>query len=192
MSLLLKPEIPMDRIPMLTLSAALAVAETAEKYVETPGRVQIKWPNDVLLGRRKFCGILSEMKPGPDGRMNVVIGLGINLNRREFPEELARIGSSIYLETGKSVDRNAFICDFIEVFLDKYHTFVQMLDMTPFIKEYEARLVSLGEVVSLEEAGVEKSGICQGINARGELVYERDGIIETVASGEVSVRGIYV
>lgn len=84
MSLLLRPEFPPVKAPMLTLVMALAVARALRE--QTGVDVQIKWPNDLVVQGRKICGILTEMSTEMTWINYVVIGIGINVNQNEFPE----------------------------------------------------------------------------------------------------------
>ena len=92
---------------MLTLVSALAVAKGIEHMVDLP--VQIKWPNDIVINGKKVCGILTEMSAQMDYVNHIVIGIGINVHNEEFPEEIAKVATSIYMETGKHVNRAALI-----------------------------------------------------------------------------------
>ena len=99
MSLLLRPKFPPDRAPMLTILMALAAAEAVRG--QTKLEVQIKWPNDLVIGGKKICGILTEMSAEIDYIDHVVIGVGINANRKQFPEELKEKATSLFMERGK-------------------------------------------------------------------------------------------
>ena len=103
MSILLRPKFEPQYAPTLTLVMGMAVA----KAVKNLGfDVSIKWPNDVVVSHKKICGILTEMGVR-DGKIDyAVIGVGINVNIREFPEEMADKATSLYLESGKEFDRS--------------------------------------------------------------------------------------
>ena len=88
MTLLLRPEVEPSRAPMLTLLMAYSIAEALRESEQID--VQIKWPNDLVLNKKKICGILTEMSAEVDYVHYVVIGVGINVNTEEFPEEIAR------------------------------------------------------------------------------------------------------
>lgn len=189
-SILLRPELPAEDASMLTLVTALAAAAALEQRGGEP--CQIKWPNDVILHGKKLCGILTEMGIEMEEISYVVIGVGFNLNREAFPEEIADMASSLYRETGRRVVRAEFLGDFIREFLDRYRIFLRERSLVPFVEEYESRLVNIGREVRLICRGQEVIRRAEGINARGELVV-RDalGQKETVCGGEVSVRGLY-
>ncbi len=189
-SLLLRPEIPVQCASMLTLVAALAAEAAVEKHSGETG--QIKWPNDIILHDRKICGILTEMGTEMGEISYVVIGVGVNLNRMDFSENIAEIGSSIKKETGRTVKRAAFLADFLKEFQSRYPVFLREQDLRCFVEEYNQKLVNIGREVKIIKNKEEVIRTAEGINAQGELLVRReDGKQETVFTGEVSVRGLY-
>lgn len=94
MSLILRPKIPIHEAPQLTLLAAVAVAQAIEDTTDL--KPQIKWPNDILVNRKKVVGILTEMQAESDRIHSVIIGIGMNINQqlKDFPEELQEKASS--------------------------------------------------------------------------------------------------
>ena len=100
MTLLLRPEFSPQYASMLTLVMGMAVAQAAE---ELGFNVSIKWPNDIVINGKKLCGILTEMSTEDNQIRYVVVGIGINVNIREFPEEISSTATSLLLESGHSV-----------------------------------------------------------------------------------------
>src|SRR5262244_3482680 len=108
LSVILRPPVPAATVPQLNLLAAVAVADTvAQACALTPA---IKWPNDVLVGGKKVCGILAEMQTEGGTLRAVVLGIGVNLNAplSAFPEELRDKASSLFLASSRLVDRPTF------------------------------------------------------------------------------------
>src|SRR5262249_34561051 len=102
-SVLLRPPVPASCVPQLSLVAALAVAEALDEAARVAARIH--WPNDVLVGGRKICGILPDAVSGADGRVGyVLLGIGLNVNQEAFPKELEGLATSLYLETGRRRD----------------------------------------------------------------------------------------
>ena len=189
MTLLLRPEFSPQYASMLTLVMGLAVAQAVE---ELGFEVSIKWPNDVVISRKKICGILTEM--GTNGvKINyVLIGVGINVNLKEFPEEMQDKATSLILESGQEYDRNQVISQVMKYFEINYEKFVQTCDFTHLLEDYHKILANLNQPVRVLNQNDPYEGIARGINAGGELLVERaDGTVEEVNSGEVSVRGLY-
>lgn len=190
MSLLLRPEFQPVKAPMLTLVMALAVARALRE--RTGVDVQIKWPNDLVVQGRKICGILTEMSTEMTWINYVVIGIGINVNQNEFPEELKDCASSLKMETGRRFRRSHLIAAVMEHFEMYYEQFLQEGSLAGFRKEYNALLVNKDRQVKILEPGNHYEAYALGINDTGELIVEKeDGSVQNIFAGEVSVRGIY-
>ena len=190
MTFLLRPDVPADTAPVLTLVAALSVAEAINENRDV--RVGIKWPNDLVVGGRKLCGILTEMKL-EDGRIDhVVIGIGINVNTKEFPGELQKTATSLFIETGHKTDRKVLIRQIGRHFAKEYERFCGEKSFYSFRKRYEQLSVNLGQEIQVLAGNEQYFGKAEGINEWGGLMITReDGTREAIRAGEVSVRGIY-
>lgn len=195
MTLLMRPDILPQRASMLTLVMGLSVAQAVQKILDSEKctqKVQIKWPNDVVLNRKKLVGILTEMSAQIDYIEYLVIGMGINVNTGEFPEELQDKATSLQAELGHSVNRAELIAQIMKRFEDNYAIFEKTQDLSGLLEEYEAVSANCQQPVKVLEPGKEYTGIARGINKMGELLVEReDHRIEQVYAGEVSVRGLY-
>ena len=188
MSILLRPKFEPQYAPTLTLVMGMAVA----KAVKSLGfDVSIKWPNDVVVSHKKICGILTEMGVR-DGKIDyAVIGVGINVNIKEFPEEMADKATSLYLESGKEFDRSQIPGLVMEAFEEYYEKFAATCDLSGLKEEYESILANYNQSVRVL-AKEPYEGVARGITDGGELLVEKtDGTIVAVSAGEVSVRGLY-
>ena len=188
MSILLRPKFEPQYAPTLTLVMGMAVA----KAVKNLGLdVSIKWPNDVVVSHKKICGILTEMGVR-DGKIDyAVIGVGINVNIKEFPEEMADKATSLYLESGKEFDRSQIPGLVMEAFEKYYEKFAATCDLSGLKEEYESILANYNQPVRVL-AKEPYEGVARGITDGGELLVEKtDGTIVAVSAGEVSVRGLY-
>ena len=188
MSILLRPKFEPQYAPTLTLVMGMAVA----KAVKSLGfDVSIKWPNDVVVSHKKICGILTEMGVR-DGKIDyAVIGVGINVNIKEFPEEMADKATSLYLESGKEFDRSQIPGLVMEAFEKYYEKFTATCDLSGLKEEYESILANYNQPVRVL-AKEPYEGVARGITDGGELLVEKtDGTIVAVSAGEVSVRGLY-
>ena len=188
MSILLRPKFEPQYAPMLTLVMGMAVAKAVKKFGFD---VSIKWPNDVVVSHKKICGILTEMGVR-DGKIDyAVIGVGINVNIREFPEEMADKATSLYLESGKEFDRSQIPGLVMEAFEEYYEKFAATCDLSGLKEEYESILANYNQPVRVL-AKEPYEGVARGITDGGELLVEKtDGTIVAVSAGEVSVRGLY-
>lgn len=189
MTLMLKPDIRPDNASMLTLVAALAVAAAIRKCTGRPAG--IKWPNDIVMNGKKVCGILTEMSAQVDYVNHVVIGIGINVHNESFPEEIAHMATSLYLETGEHQNRAVLIEEVWEQFEHYYEIFLETEDLSGLAKEYEAHLVNMHQIVKVLDPKEPFEGKAMGITARGELMVDTWESRRLVSAGEVSVRGVY-
>ena len=190
MSILLRPQFPPEKAPMLTLVMALSIAEAVGEVTGTD--IKIKWPNDLVLNGKKICGILTEMSAEIDYINHVVIGAGINVNQEEYPEELKVTATSLLIETGEHLRRAEMIAASMERFEQYYGEFVNSGNLSLLQEKYNSLLVNCGREVRILEPGHEYNGYALGISETGELlVRKEDGTIAEVFAGEVSVRGIY-
>ena len=196
MSMILRPHIDPAHISGMTLLAALAVVKAIKQVCST--QPFIKWPNDIVLEKKKICGILTEMSSELDYINYAVVGIGINVNNSSFPEEIKDKATSIYLETGKKQDRAQLAAITAQYFGEYYREFIEAKSLKPFISEYNALLINRDKEVKIlygmqENASENKieTGIARGINDSGALVVDTAHGIECVVSGEVSVRGLY-
>ncbi len=190
MSFLLRPTFEPFHASMLTLVAALAVEEGIRRI--TGLETVIKWPNDIVADGKKICGILTEMSTDVDSIQHVAVGIGINVNTPEFPEEIRDIAASLKLLCGREINRAALVAEVMEAWEKYYEIFLKTLDFSALQETYNARLVNLGREVKVLAGKGDYIGISRGINQTGELLVElSDGTIREVMSGEVSVRGVY-
>ena len=189
-SFALRPSVPPQMLPTLSLVASLAVADALER-VRSSCNPLIKWPNDVVVSHKKICGILTEMGVR-DGKIDyAVIGVGINVNIREFPEEMADKATSLYLESGREFDRSQIPGLVMEAFEKYYEKFAATCDLSGLKEEYESILANYDQPVRVL-AKEPYEGVARGITDGGELLVEKtDGTIVAVSAGEVSVRGLY-
>jgi len=190
MTLGLRPDFLPDLAPMITLIDAMAVAEAVEEACGL--KTQIKWPNDVVIGGKKICGILTEMSAETGYIHYVVIGTGINVNITEFPVELRETATSLCIEKGERVLRAPIVAKTMEYFEKFYEKFMETKDLSLLMEDYNRRLVNKDTRVKVLDPQGEFEGTAKGIDKKGQLLVEKQGGgIEAVYAGEVSVRGVY-
>ena len=175
---------------MLTLVMALSTRRGIEKA--TGLKSEIKWPNDLVLNKKKICGILTEMGV-QDGKIReVVIGVGLNVNLKEIQDELKDKATSLYLETGKTYDRSRLIGLVMEKFEINYEKFVQTCDLSMMLDDYNMLLANKSQPVRVLDKISPYEGVALEIDKDGALLVRvQSGEIRKVCSGEVSVRGLY-
>ena len=185
LSILLRPQSPSPNVPLLSLMAAVAVAETMIRR-EVQG-VDIKWPNDVLLDHRKVCGILAEGANAGSGAIRIVLGIGVNLNQQSFPPELRETATSLFIETGNRMDVEEFRDQLLERVAHWYdvwrrNEFAKIIDRWQELSSF-ARGQKV--VVRLDEEHV--FGVTDGLTATGALrLRTDDGESRTILAGEVA------
>ena len=191
MSLILKPKFAPEYASRLTLIMGLAVAEGIREVTGLDAR--IKWPNDTVIHGKKVTGILTEMSAEPDFIQYVIVGIGINVNSEvtDFPEEIRDMAGSLKTESGQEQSRSKVIAAVMRYFEQYYEGFQKTLDLTGVKDRYEELLVNKDSTVRvLEKEPYE--GTCMGIDRDGSLLVQKtDGTTVKVNAGEVSVRGLY-
>lgn len=189
-SMLLKPDFSPDKASMVTLVAAYSVTKVIRE--NTGLDAKIKWPNDIVVNKKKVCGILTEMSMERDYIHHIVVGIGINVNEEEFPTEIADMATSLKKEFGSVISRANLLCDILLQFEKDYLTFLTAENLAPLADEYNKLLVNKGALVKVLDPKGEFFGIAGGITDEGMLiVFKENGQIEKVYAGEVSVRGMY-
>jgi BirA family transcriptional regulator, biotin operon repressor / biotin---[acetyl-CoA-carboxylase] ligase len=180
-SILLRPAVPMSRAPQLTLVAAVAVVEAFEASAGVaPG---IRWPNDVLVGGRKICGILAEAVAGADGRLqHVILGIGANVNQAEFPDDLRAIATSLRVEAGRVVAREAVLDAILESLDRRYAEFLAG-GFAALREVWRSRSVTLGRPVRGPDG---REAIAVDVDEEGALIArDADGSLLRFTSGDV-------
>ncbi len=188
-------EVSTEAIPRLTLIAAVAVAEALEKLYGLT--CKIKWPNDILVSDRKICGILTELSAKDNHVENVVVGIGVNVHNRDFPEEIKHMAISVdqAMEAAKK-DVSKVHCKELtekiwDCFLIHYREFLKSEDLTEILKYYNEHLINKDRMVQVLDPLGAYEAVAKEMTSTGELLVEKDGQLIKVDSGEVSVRGIY-
>lgn len=197
MSLLLRPKLPPEKVSGLTLLTALALTKAVKRVCHLDA--EIKWPNDVMIAKKKICGILTEMSSEENYIHYVAVGIGINANTVDFPEELRESATSLYQEGNRRVNRNELAAAWAACFCEYYERFIELQSLSFVTEEYNSLLVNRNREVRIYYGMTEQAlqadtdnGIARGIDENGALLVElKDGTTKRVVSGEVSVRGIY-
>jgi BirA family biotin operon repressor/biotin-[acetyl-CoA-carboxylase] ligase len=179
---------PQTRLSLVTLAAGVAAATAVTTATGLP--VQLKWPNDLVVGRawRKLGGVLCEAVAGGAAVGAVVIGIGINLRAAAYPPEVADRAGSIESELGRPADRGALVVEVLAV----TRRIVSRLreDRSPaWIREEWRRIAatgSLGALVRWTDGGAARHGVARDIDDDGALIVESGGRRERVIAGEVS------
>jgi BirA family biotin operon repressor/biotin-[acetyl-CoA-carboxylase] ligase len=192
MSIMLKPDILPADAPKLTIVAAYAVVNAIWSCCNLESR--IKWPNDIVAGGKKLCGILTEMSAEADEIKYVVIGIGINANLGvdDFGPEVSSIATSISIESGRDISRKALVASVLREFEKAYKDFERTGSIKFLLDEYKNKSAVLGKEIRIISRKEEITGLAIDISEEGHLMVRLgDGSVREIMSGEVSVRGLH-
>ncbi len=174
-SLVLRPDVPATKAPLFTFTAAVAVADALRETCRLPGG--IKWPNDVVVGRRKVAGVLGETR-GSDPRIReMVIGIGVNVNQaaEDFGADLRDRATSVRIESGGCADRAPILATILEGFERRY---ARVLAGRPadLLREWEAlSALPRGRRVAVEGPLGRCEGAVAGVDDEGALLLDTPG-----------------
>lgn len=189
MSIIFRPSISSKDASIMTLVSSVALFEAVNSYgIEC----QIKWPNDLLINRRKVAGVLTEMELG-GGRVEfVLVGLGINLNMtravmNNLMGEVSEIATSVREELGHEVDRSDFAANLINL-LEKWYEELNSKGKSTIIDEWKKRWGDLNKRVRVRIDRNLIEGIAYDLDQNGFLLIRRDnGKVERIIAGDVTV-----
>jgi BirA family biotin operon repressor/biotin-[acetyl-CoA-carboxylase] ligase len=188
-SVILRPVMPPSDALIFSLAAGLAVraavAEIAPQLI-----VDLKWPNDLLIGNKKFCGILTEMNAEATRVRYLVVGIGINVNQSKFPVELRDIATSLKIATGTEWSRVELCAALLKSLDREYRSLVEDADARDAIlrRFEEASSSTRGRKVTIEENS-DLAGVTEGLDERGFLRVRTTEGLRTVLSGTVRIIG---
>ena len=181
MSLIVRPSLMPQQAPQMTLVAAVAIARAIENV--TGIEATIKWPNDILINGKKMTGILTELQSEPDRVKAIILGIGMNVNQDEedFPEELKEIATSLKIACGTQVDRAKLIAEILG-FIELYTKMYEKHGFGPIKLLWEGYSNTAGKRIRAVMLNETIEGTALGISEDGLLELKLD---------DGSVRGIY-
>ena len=192
LTVLLRPDLPPERLIPVTALAGVAVCNAVEQVCGV--RPGVKWPNDPVLNGKKLCGILTELTVDSEsGSLCLILGIGINVGQTaaDFTPEVAQIATSLAQELGRPVSRAALSGALIRE-LDRLYAVLQRGDWTDDLAAFRQDCVNLGKTVQIIGADSRETVQAIAIDEEfGLTVQAADGTIKTIRSGEVSIRGMY-
>lgn len=192
LSVILRPGCKSDALMHLTCACGAAMCDAVEKV--TGLRPGIKWINDLVIGKKKLGGILTELSVDTRSGLTryAVVGIGINCSQKaaDFPPELSDIATSLAIETEKAPDRAALAAAMIQALWEMDNGLLTRRDA--IMDAYRADCVTIGQAVSVHHFNEIRYGTALDVDREGALLVQfSDGHTETVNAGEVSVRGMY-
>jgi BirA family transcriptional regulator, biotin operon repressor / biotin---[acetyl-CoA-carboxylase] ligase len=187
MSIILRPTLPPQKAPQLTLITAVAVVQAIEEV--TGLNPQIKWPNDILIDGKKVTGILTEMQAESDRIDSVIIGIGLNVNqeKEDYPEELRSIATSLFIESGKKINRAELTRELL-LKLEKLYLLYLEEGFYPIKLLWESYAVSIGKTITARMLNGSLRGKAMGITDDGVLLMEDvAGKIHQIYSADIEL-----
>jgi BirA family biotin operon repressor/biotin-[acetyl-CoA-carboxylase] ligase len=187
-SVVLRPALPPSETLVLSLATGLAV-HAAVQQVDANATPDLKWPNDLLIDGKKFCGILTEMNAEPTRVRYIVVGIGINVNQATFPAELQPIATSLRMATGSEWSRVELCAALLKSLDREYRDLLEKPGAhESILRRFEDRssMVRGRQVLVEENGGVE--GVTEGLDPRGFLQVRTAGGLRVVLSGTVRLK----
>ena len=185
-SILLKEKIEPERVPLLSLLAGASVVLTLEHYGLTP---LVKWPNDTLVSEKKISGILTEAVSEGEN-IFYIVGIGINLNQKEFEGELSQKATSLFIPTKKEYDKEEVLTVLLSYFTPLYQDYIQ--GGKKFLTVVKSHSYLDQKEVSLDYYGEHIHGTVIDITDKGTLLLDVSGKQIEVSSGEVTLNQMYL
>ena len=185
-SVVLRPKLPPNDALWLSLIAGLAVHDAVRAV--TSISADLRWPNDIMLGRKKMGGILTELATEGGAVQHAVIGIGLNINQPQFPSEIAQVATSLRIETDRDWPREEILVALLRALSDEYRALVNAQDARRrIIKRFEEySSYARGARVEVDDHGAAQfRGITEGLDERGFLRVNTGAEIRTVLSGGV-------
>ena len=183
-SLVLRPPVAAAQAMSITLACGLGVARGIGRAC---GRqADIRWPNDVLLGGKKCCGILVDLAANGERARYVIVGVGVNVNQQSFPEDIENIATSLHRETGCEWARDV-VLESILAELEKYYDMFLVRGPGAIVDAFtRASSYAQGRRVEVQSAAQSIRGVTTGLDERGILlVRQDDGVVVPVLAGGV-------
>jgi BirA family biotin operon repressor/biotin-[acetyl-CoA-carboxylase] ligase len=185
LSIILYPQLSPSYIPRITLMTAVAIVKAMERCAQI--KAQIKWPNDILINEKKVCGILTEMSAELDMINWVVVGIGINVNvdHREFPEDIQEKIISLQEFLGKEISRVRLAQILLEEF-EKYYERLKRREFSSILKEWKLYSHTLRRKIKINMGAKIITGEAIDINEEGALILKKeDGELLEIISGTI-------
>lgn len=189
LSILLKPDIEPAEAPKITQIAAAAMTIAIENVTGYP--IGIKWPNDLILNKKKVCGILTEMSAELGGINYVIVGIGVNVNQSTFGD-LDFKATSLMQYENKEQSRKAIVTEFLKYFESLYFDFINNNTIAETMKTCRSHSVLIGKEAKVLTKSSERIVTIMDLDDDGQLiVINENNQEEKLFYGEISVRGLY-
>lgn len=183
-SILLKEGLNENTINLINFGASLAVAQAIENLFQLD--VELKWPNDVLVGKKKIAGILLESTSKGNKINKVVVGIGVNVNQPNFPGKFEIQPTSIRREFKLPVSREKLLSELLNI----YESTLELIENDPskILNDWRERCKMIGEKIKIVEGEKIRTGVFDDIDQNGYLILKVGDKREKIHHGDVSLR----
>jgi len=186
LSVVLRPNIPIHKAPLITLTGAVAVASAIRTMCGL--EAGIKWPNDILISGKKVSGLLTEMSAEQDRIRHIVLGIGVDVNMEmgELPPDVRSLTTTLAAEAGAKINRTALLQQVLRDLERWYQKFLN--NHADVLEEWKKLNMTVGNRITVSGAGEDLDGLAQGVDSDGRLIVRlEDGAIRTIAAGDVTI-----
>jgi len=186
-SLILRPVISPGETPKITLMTAVVLAETLISLMKL--KLRIKWPNDILVNGKKLAGILTEISTEMDAVNYIIVGLGLNVNTQfeQFPQDIKGNATSILIENGKQFPRVKLIQHYLKLY-EIYYDMFKNNDFEPIMKRWRELADIIGKQIRVDVIGKTHIGKVVDVDNDGVLILKDDqGRLQRIFSGDVTL-----
>ncbi|MEJ2049118.1 MAG: biotin--[acetyl-CoA-carboxylase] ligase [Calditrichota bacterium] len=191
-SIILRPQINLDQLNLVNLVTALSIREfilgiiSEQLIMGRRPEVQLKWPNDVLIEGKKICGILLESRIRENKILQLIVGIGLNLNQKkeDFSDEIRNTATSLKLHTGSSFNLDITLRDFLSYFYDILNNSIGN-GFLKVVESYQKNMLYLEEKVHLDLGGSFVEGVIRGLNEQGFLLIDMNNEQKVISAGDI-------
>jgi BirA family biotin operon repressor/biotin-[acetyl-CoA-carboxylase] ligase len=191
MSIILRPRISIQAARCITLASATILIKALQVFLNIDPinhvKLEVKWPNDILLNGKKVAGILTESSVKNQSIEYIITGIGINVNQKssDFSDEIKDTAISLYDVTSKQIERERLIAQILSIF-EKYYIRLERINYADIVKDWKAHWGMAGRAAKIETPVTTEWGEILDINENGSLLYKtEDGLIKEMVTGNI-------
>ena len=185
-SILLRPKVSLDSLNLLPLYVAVAMSQAIEKTTNL--RVECKWPNDLLINKKKVAGILIEGSVQQNIVDYVVIGVGVNVNQTQFSDDLLHKATSLRLESNQEIDRLTLFREILTS-LENFYTQTERTGFHSVIPSWLERTTMINKPIAVSQHGNVLTGVVKGLSKDGGLILKTNNSEQILFAGDVTILG---
>ncbi|MBM4166215.1 MAG: biotin--[acetyl-CoA-carboxylase] ligase [Ignavibacteria bacterium] len=184
-SIILRPRFALSRSSLLPFALVVAIVKTLNFHYQL--KTECKWPNDILLNKKKLCGMLLETSIHNEQIDYIIVGIGLNVNQNNFPEELKETATSLFIETQHEWNREELL---FNILLECEKEYISLCEneSSKILSEWKSYSTMFGKEISIHQNGNVLHGIAVDIASNGELLVNVENKLVKFSSGDVSIR----